>query len=65
MKTAEKQDYFEISLPALMMIANDIMFRAVRAGFSDEYLDCCVVRLPKDADMDNLSYDLAFPEYPF
>ena len=65
MKTAEKEDYFEISLPALVQITNDIIHRAVRAGFTDDYLKCCVVRLPKDNDLNNLRYDLGFPQYPF
>ncbi len=65
MKTVEKVDYLEISLPALVQITNDIVQRAVRAGFSDDYLKCCVVRLPKEQDENNLCYDLGFPEYPF
>ncbi len=65
MKTAEKEAYLEISLPALVQITNDILQRAIRAGFSDEYLKCCVVRLPKEQDENNIHYDLGFPEYPF
>ena len=65
MKITENVDYLEISLPALIKITNDIVQRAVRAGFSGDYLKCCVVRLPKDQDENNLSYDLGFPEYPF
>lgn len=65
MKTAEKVDYLEISLPVLVQITNDIVQRAVRAGFTDDYLKSCVVRLPKVQDENNLYYDLGFPKYPF
>lgn len=61
----EKNTYFEISLPALVEITNDILTRAVRAGFSEAYLKECVVRIPKDQNENELTYDLGFPQFPF
>ncbi len=61
----EKNSYFEISLPALFEITNDILTRVVRAGFSENYLKECVVRIPKDQNENRLTYDLGFPQFPF
>ena len=58
-------EYFEIPLLTLICISKDIVLRAARAGFSEDYLKECVVRLPKDQDEKNPHYDLGFPEYPF
>lgn len=65
MKTETEKDMFEISLPAFLEIANDILQRAIRAGFSDEYLKCCVVRLSEKQNEKELCYELGFPTYPF
>ena len=65
MKTENNTEFVEMSLPCLFEITNDIMQRAINAGFSTEYLSCCVVRLPKCQDEKNPHYDLGFPEFPF
>jgi hypothetical protein len=65
MNSNSKSDCYEIPLVVLLEIANDISQRAVRAGFSSEYLSCCTVTLPKDFDFENLSYGLEFPSMAF
>ncbi len=65
MNSETKNDCFEIPLVILLDIANDISQRAVKAGFSSEYLSCCSVKLPKDFDFENISYGLEFPALPF
>lgn len=65
MKNETSSEFVEMSLPCLFEITNDIMQRAIRAGFSTEYLSQCVVRLPKCQDENNLHYDLGFPDYHF